>query len=177
MSKLLEQLLATHSSPAICGLKASNLINIKYSDSIYKEIKELNKKHPKLCFYILKKDKDKVLVLVYRKNILKKQLFESDNLAFLEELGYDTKSVDSMLQCLKERMKLDDFPHEIGVFLGYDLSDIKSFINGNVCLYVGYWKVYSKLDEKMELFNRYTRCKNIVTKMIDKGYPLENFMR
>lgn len=177
MSKLLEQLLATHSSPAICGLKASNLINIKYSLSIYEEIKELNKKHPKLYFYILKKDKDKVLVLVYRKNILKKQLFESDNLAFLEELGYDTKSVDSMLQCLKERMKLDDFPHEIGVFLGYDLSDIKSFINGNVCLYVGYWKVYSKLDEKMELFNRYTRCKNIVTRMIDKGYPLENFMR
>ena len=177
MSKVLEQLLVTHSSPAICGLKASNLINIKYSDSIYKEIEELNKKHPKLCFYILKKDKDKVLVLVYRKNILKKKLYESENLAFLEELGYDTTSVESMLLCLKERMALDDFPHEVGVFLGYDLSDIKSFMNGNVCLYVGYWKVYSKLDEKIELFNRYTRCKNIVTKMIDKGYPIENFMR
>ncbi len=38
MSKVLEQLLAFHSSPAICGIKASNLINIKYSDSIYNEI-------------------------------------------------------------------------------------------------------------------------------------------
>lgn len=46
MSKILEQLLATHSSPAICGLKASNLINIKYSDSIYQEIEELNRKPP-----------------------------------------------------------------------------------------------------------------------------------
>lgn len=177
MSKILEQLLAAHSSPAICGLKASNLINIKYSDSIYNEIEELNKKYPRLCFYILRKDKDKVLVLVYRKNILEKKLYEDDNKSFLEELGYDTTSVDSMLECLKERMALDDFPHEIGVFLGYDLSDIKSFINGNACIYVGYWKVYSKLDEKIELFNKYTRCKNIVTKMIDKGYPIENFMR
>ena len=89
----------------------------------------------------------------------------------------DVSSVDSMLLCLKERMENDDFPHEIGVFLGYDLSDIKAFIKGNACLYVGYWKVYSRVDEKIELFNKYTKCREIVNKMIDKGYPIENFMR
>lgn len=177
MSKTLEQLLAMHSSPAICGIKASNLINIKYSDSIYKEIEELNRKYPRLCFYILKRDNDKVLVLVYRKKVLERKLFDTDNQNFLKSFGYDTSSVDAMLSCLKERILLDDFPHEIGVFLGYDLSDIKSFIEGKSCVYVGYWKVYSKLDEKIELFNKYTRCKEVVTKMIDKGYPIENFMR
>lgn len=177
MSTILEQLLANHSSPAICGLKASNLINIKYNDSIYNEIEELNKLYPSLCFYILKKENDMVLILIYRKKVLEKKLFENDNKSFLKQLGYDTTSVESMLLCLKERMKKDSFPHEIGVFLGYDLSDIKSFIKGNKCLYVGYWKVYSNLEEKMKLFNKYTKCREIVMKMIDKGFPLENFMR
>ena len=177
MSTILEQLLANHSSPAICGLKASNLINIKYNDSIYNEIEELNKLYPSLCFYILKKENDMVLILIYRKKVLEKKLFENDNKSFLKQLGYDTTSVESMLLCLKERMKNDSFPHEIGVFLGYDLSDIKSFIKGGKCLYVGYWKVYSNLEEKMKLFNKYTKCREIVMKMIDKGFHLENFMR
>jgi hypothetical protein len=82
-----------------------------------------------------------------------------------------------MLLSLRERMEEDSFPHEIGVFLGYDLSDIKSFIEGKECLYVGYWKVYSNVEEKMEIFDKYARCKNAVMRMIDKGYPIENYMR
>ena len=136
MSKVLEQLLAFHSSPAICGIKASNLINIKYSDSIYLEIEELNKKYPRLCFYILKRNKDNVLVLVYRKKVLAKKLNEDDNKSFLLEQGYDVSSVDSMLLCLKERMENDDFPHEIGVFLGYDLSDIMNSKQHLICFHL-----------------------------------------
>ena len=82
-----------------------------------------------------------------------------------------------MLDSLKERINQDSFPHEIGVFLGYDLSDIKSYIDGKECLYVGYWKVYSNVSEKVKLFNKYTRCKNAVIRMLDKGFPIENYMR
>ena len=35
MSHWLERTLALHSSPAICGIKASNLINMDYSDELY----------------------------------------------------------------------------------------------------------------------------------------------
>ena len=109
--------------------------------------------------------------------MLERELNRNSNKEFLKELGYDVSSIDSMLLCLKERIAYDDFPHEIGVFLGYDLSDIKSFIENKKCLYTGYWKVYSNLDEKLELFSKYTRCKNCVIKMIDKGFPIENFMK
>ena len=177
MSRLLERALALHSSPAICGIKASNLINIEYSEDLYRELEELNKRFPNFFFYILKKDKNKVLILIYRKRILELKLSEKSNKEFLENLGYDVSSIDSMLLCLKERIKNDDFPHEIGVFLGYDLNDIKSFMENRKCIYTGYWKVYSNLDEKKKLFNRYTKCKNCVIKMIDKGFPIENFMR
>ena len=177
MSNLLQFQLAIHSSPAICGIKASNLINIKINDTLYEEIEELNNKYPNLCFYVLKNDGNNALILIYRRKVLEKKLFENDNKSFLNSIGYNTESVDSMLNSLKERISSDNFPHEIGVFLGYDLSDIKSYIEGKSCLYVGYWKVYSNVEKKKELFEKYTKCKNIVIKMIDKGFPIENFMR
>ena len=167
MSTQLQRALAIHSAPALCGIKASNLINVDYSDDLFKEIEELNKKFTNFRFYILKKDKNKVLILIYRKRVLERELNRNSNKEFLKELGYDVSSIDSMLLCLKERIAYNDFPHEIGVFLGYDLSDIKSFIENKKCLYTGYWKVYSNLDEKLELFSKYTRCKNCVIKMID----------
>lgn len=177
MSKLLEKALAIHSSPAICGIKASNLICLDYSNSIYDEIEELNKQYPKLSFYILRKCKNKILILVYRKDVFKRHLYREENIKFLQELGYDTNSVIEMLSYLKLKMTYEEFPHEIGIFLGYDLSDVKGFIKGESCLYVGYWKVYSDVYEKIKLFNKFTRCKNIVNRLVDGGMPLERFMR
>ena len=177
MSIFLERTLAIHSSPAICGIKASNLINIKYSDDLFKEIEELNSKYPNLSFNILRIIGDKALILIYRKNVLDNELKKKENINYLKSLGYDVSSTSSMINCLKEKIKDNDFPHEIGVFLGYDLSDIKSFVSGKKCIYVGYWKVYSNLEEKKKIFNRYTRCKDCVTRLIDRGFPIENFMR
>ncbi len=177
MSKTLERLLALHSSPAICGIKASNLICMDYNESIYKEIEELNKSYPKLCFYILKKTDSKVLILVYRKNVFERRLLNNDCINYLKEIGYDTSSIDNMLNDLKSRLNEKEFPHEIGVFLDYDLDDIKSFIEGDKCLYVGYWKVYSNLNEKLQIFNKYKKCTNCVINLINKGYPIESFMR
>ena len=177
MSKTLERLLALHSSPAICGIKASNLICIDYNESIYKEIEELNSRYPKLRFYILKRTDSKVLILVYRKNVFERLMSNEDRINFLKNLGYDTSSIDTMLIDLKERLVEDEFPHEIGVFLGYDLEDIKSFISGEKCIYVGYWKVYSNLNKKLDIFNKYTKCRDCVINLVNKGFPIENFMR
>lgn len=177
MSEVLERLLAIHSSPAICGIKPSNLICIDYDESIYKEIEELNLKYPKLCFKVLKKTDSKVLILVYRKNTFKKSLMNNDYINFLENIGYDTSSIDNMIEDLKIRLNEEEFPHEIGIFLGYDLDDIKSFIDGKECIYVGYWKVYSRLNEKIKIFNKYTKCRDCVINLINKGFPIENFMR
>lgn len=177
MSSLLQRILAMHSSPAICGIKAANLINLKITDKLYEEIEELNKNYPNLSFYVLKNDGLNALILIYRKKVLERFLFKEDNKSFLKSIGYDTTSVSTMLESLNERINEDSFPHEIGVFLGYDLSDIKSYIDGDECLYVGYWKVYSNVEQKKEIFDKYTKCKNAVMRMINKGFSIENFMR
>lgn len=179
MSKRLAKLLAVHSSPAICGLKASNLINIEYSESICSEIDLLNEKYnPKIYFRILKRTRNNVLILVYKNDVLKNHLYKEEVRDYLFNKGYISNDLEYVIKEIQNRIDSDSFPHEIGVLLGYDLNDIKSFELGDKeCIYVGYWKVYSNLEEKINLFNRFTKCKDCVVKLVDKGYPLENFLR
>ncbi|MCR5308314.1 MAG: DUF3793 family protein, partial [bacterium] len=79
---------------------------------------------------------------------------------------------------LKRRINTDTFPHEIGVFLGYDLKDTKEFINGNKKpLLKGLWNVYSNKREKEILFEKYNRCRSCVLRLVNKGFSIENFMK
>lgn len=57
-----------------------------------------------------------------------------------------------------------EFPHEIGVFLGYPLSDVRGFLEdeGRNCAYVGYWKVYDNVHSKIRLFQRYDEHRELV---------------
>ena len=56
-------------------------------------------------------------------------------------------------------MQKQEFPHEIGLLLGYPVEDVEGFIcNGEEnCLYVGYGKVYGELPEKMRLFYKFEK--------------------
>ena len=43
--------------------------------------------------------------------------------------GYDTSNLEACLERLKERIaQCEEFPHEIGMFLGYPLEDVRGFI-------------------------------------------------
>ena len=54
-----------------------------------------------------------------------------------------------------------EFPHELGIFLGYPLADVKGFIehNGKDFLYQGYWKVYENVEERKKMFSIYNVVK------------------
>ena len=54
------------------------------------------------------------------------------------------------------------FPHEIGVFLGYPVKDVRGFIEneGKRYLMIGYWKVYSDLADARMIFKEYDRAKD-----------------
>ena len=50
-------------------------------------------------------------------------------LAFLESCGYESGDTDFLLKQLSGRLCLEqDYPHEIGLFLGYPLADVVGFI-------------------------------------------------
>ncbi len=64
-----------------------------------------------------------------------------------------------------------EFPHEMGIFLGYPLGDVKGFIRhrGRDFLYCGYWKVYENEAEARKLFSVYTSVKQQMLKELYQG--------
>ena len=68
-----------------------------------------------------------------------------------------------------------EFPHEVGLFLGYPPEDVKGFIdhraNGFKC--AGLWKVYGDEKKARSLFEKYRKCTEIYCALWQSGLKLE----
>lgn len=121
-----EDLLVFHASPVICGIKAANLFQIRSTDLTYvrcviKSWEEAIKtcKSCDLKFKLIAKKEKGFLVLAYRKSKLESILKDEEIKTFIRNFGYDDINLAKCLNRLAIRLKVDDFPHEIGLFLGY----------------------------------------------------------
>jgi hypothetical protein len=65
----------------------------------------------------------------------------------------------------------EEFPHEIGFFLGYPPEDVLGFIRhrGARCKLCGTWKVYSDVEKARLLFGEYARCRQRLLEYIRGG--------
>ncbi|MFR5832450.1 MAG: DUF3793 family protein [Acutalibacteraceae bacterium] len=115
------------------------------------------------------------LLYVYDRLSLADMLFDKEVKAFLEALGYEYSTVEKAIEQLKARFEIGrSFPHEVGVFLGYALEDVKGFMQDPAGgkLIKGYWKVYVDAEEKGRIFDRYRKyCENACEKL-KSGQPL-----
>jgi hypothetical protein len=151
-------------APVIEGLKCAMLLNISRPGENVKPAWDMAKGELSLLFGVefaeLICGEQSVIILLYRREMLLDALGCDGVREFLSGLGYD--GFDSELSCietLKEKFQAG-VPHEIGVFLGYPLEDVKGFIdNGwrNSKL-VGYWKVYGDEISAMKKFEEYKRA-------------------
>lgn len=66
------------------------------------------------------------------------------------------------------------FPHEIGLFLGYPVEDVKGFIEnkGENCVKCGAWKVYCNPEEKMHFFCKMKRCTEAYMRFFNNGMEI-----
>ena len=116
-----------------------------------------------------------VLVYVYRPARVAKLLADDRTLAFLAGEGYTPGTADELLAQLAERLCCEqDFPHEIGVFLGYPLADVIGFIQnrGKNFTACGYWKVYTDPAAAQAEFDRYKKCERIYARCYHNGTPI-----
>ncbi len=161
-------------APTIAGLKTSNLLIVskEQEDSVRYVLR-----HSRLLGYRLVYDRYRVVFLVFNKEMLINYLSCYEVKQFLLDYGYNTKSFGESLRQFKDRYlayikNRKEFPHEMGVFLGYPLCDVKGFIdnNGDDFVYSGYWKVYDNVDEARKLFARFDKVKDeMVRKLYLKG--------
>lgn len=72
------------------------------------------------------------------------------------------------------RVCRNEFPHEIGFFLGYPYEDVIGFIKnrGQNYLEVGPWKVYANQNQARRTFACYRRCASIYASAYRSGQSL-----
>lgn len=170
-------------APTLAGIKTGSLFSIKNNDKRYvvKRLRKLNHlmRQYGLRIIPLKYAKDYTLIYVYRPEYLDKDLNDPVAIDILNEKGYIDKNADLCVCHLVERLRDSaDFPHEIGLFLGYPPEDVKGFINspdaGVKC--VGYWKVYGDVKNALTQFRRINRCTEIYKERVRHGTPLEELI-
>lgn len=169
------EMLVRHCAPTLAGMKIGNLV--AYTTTDRKEldliIKQRNAQfnHKGVYFTVLKWQKGRTLVYVYRKKQLLQTLQSPEIQVFLQSKGYHDFKLEHALSVLRAHLIDKDFPHEIGVFLGYPLEDIKAFIEHKGANYkcVGCWKSYTDEQEAKKIFAKYSKCTRVYCEQLAQG--------
>ena len=168
--------LALQCAPVIAGIKISNLLTIPANK--LKELSAILKKTT-LSFRVIYPGRERLVILVYREEELRKYLMSEEVEGFIYGLGYKTSDISEMFPIFVRRyiryMEIKkDFPHELGLFLGYPVEDVEGFIrhNGKNYLYSGYWKVYKDAEAKIKLFKNYEKVQTEIVRMLYEGIDI-----
>ena len=116
------------------------------------------------------------MIYLYREAWITRILCQPEIQDFLRRQGYrPEEGCQAMLTRLSRRLCLEeDYPHEIGVFLGYPLEDVEGFIRhrGMDFTCCGYWKVYGDAAAAQRRFDCYRRCTRICLERLRRGTAL-----
>lgn len=180
MERQFEQDLAFYCAPALAGIKPSNLLSC--SRETYPDLPSLAAQYnrelsgAKIRFRILCSCGRRQLLLVYRSDRLEQQLRQPAVASLLRALGYPVRAgAEAMLEYLGVRFgQGEEFPHEIGLFLGYPVEDVLGFLEnqGKNCRYCGHWKVYGDVGAAKRRFAQYDRCRAALCQRICQGQTL-----
>ena len=167
-------------APTLAGLKIGNLFNCigESGAGIRDDIRSVNRRlGAKGIRAVPVRRKDgSTLVYLYRPKMLEQYFEEPDVRALLEQFGYPEESPECCVSLLAQKLNREqDFPHEIGLFLGYPAEDVKGFIeNHSECSKcVGNWKVYGDVQSAQKKFAAFRKCTEVYCREFRKGVSLE----
>ena len=167
-------------APTLAGLKTSNLLILPRD---LEDDARIALRHTGLMGYRLAYDKQRVIFLVFSRAKLMSYLGKDEVREFLMAFGYDNVSFGAALAVFQKRYEKfistrENFPHEMGVFLGYPLCDVKGFIenDGDKYKIAGYWKVYGDAYNTKRLFKLFDDTKDDMVCKISEGYSLNQII-
>ena len=173
----LEVKIANQCAPVLAGVKPSNMLVLenKHIRDVVRVLEGTG-----LSWRCLYAGEEKNIWLLYRKEAMEETVLGKEQMLFLREWGYEEDTLERMLMKFSQRFrqyrkaKNLPFPHEMGVFLGYPMADVKGFIKyeGKNYLYCGYWKVYENVEERKELFRTYEEIRKVFVEEARKGKNL-----
>ncbi len=152
-----------HSAPVLKNVKMSCMFTVPAGTS--KIICSLLYRTDVRLFCLCSSGRREIIFL-YREKWMERWLNRNEIAGFLSEYGYSDDPLRKKLSYLGERLadyynESRDFPHEMGIFLGYPLEDVRGFIRhqGKNCSCTGYWKVYSDVERAKRMFRLYDEAK------------------
>lgn len=165
--------------PVFLGSKPSEIISVPFHDANrFEKLDDINRyfsKCKKIEYIVIHKENKATKVLFINRDALSKKLSCKKCQNFLKYLGYPKDiDIDSCLNHLVEKLKGDDFPDEIGIFLGYPIKDVVGFMGyGNYTSYnTKYWRVYGDPKPSEDLYSKFlyhrSKMRNLLkTKNLD----------
>lgn len=176
----IENQIVLQCAPLIVGLRISSLFII--SKKNLKQIHGLLRES-QICYYVFYLTEERAVILLYHCRRLEDYLGCTEVRDFLGERGYPRIRLGDILQEFRRRyrhycMGTGDFPHELGLILGYPIEDVKGFIQykGKNPLYAGYWKVYTDVPAKRELFRMFELAKEMLVEFLRNGIDIQDII-
>ncbi len=177
---MFDEMVVRNCAPTLAGIKVGSLFNCvgqDYEDTL-NCVRSLNRRlHPYGVRLITGFSENKPsLVYMYRPEKLRKYFMEEDVRSLLFEFGYEPDDIDGCVKTLIGKLfDSEEFPHEIGLFLGYPSEDVRGFIENHACgsKCIGCWKVYGDVDQARKRFALYNKCTSIYCRRLREGSSIE----
>ncbi len=186
--------------PRAFGLKVSREHKMYNARKIVAYYKNVLEKYG-FCLRVCAEYDDRICLFAYRPKLLKSVLSRFCISEVLHQHGYTGYTLDQYVDELIERLafyhadrgaksvpvcmanrsnapELAPFPHEIGLFLGYPVEDVVSFIAsaGAQSVSVGQWKVYHNNDRAQKQFEVMKRWEDELLNRFNTGSSFKELL-
>ena len=175
-----EEAVILHGAPTLAGIKTGSLFRCEYenAEAMRASLREWNRRFfgKGLRVVPLSFENNRALLYLYRPSRLSRDLNDRAACEILSDCGYCEGSSARCVSCLAKRIRsLKDFPHEIGLFLGYPPEDVRGFMEHRECdlKCVGCWKVYGDEEKAQKTFRLFRKCSRIYRQRWKNGTPIE----
>ena len=168
-------------APTLAGMKTASLFAQEYESrrQVQGEVRQLNRVLvPRgLRAMPLHYGRRRALIYLYRPGRLRQDLRLEQAEAILRSRGYDPEKPEQCIRRLRLRLGAEgEFPHEIGLFLGYPPEDVAGFIGHGTCKCVGCWKVYGDEESAKKTFRQYKACTEVYCNRMRMGATLRELI-
>ncbi|MBU5335680.1 DUF3793 family protein [Intestinibacter bartlettii] len=161
--------------PVILGSKPSEIVNIpgciEDKERKLNEIEGFFGNCRKVKYEIIKVHDGSKRVLFINEKSMNRCLSDKKCKNFLKFLGYPKEyNFETYMKELVFRLESEEFPHEIGIFLGYPLKDVLGFMGYGKQEFVEVcsWRIYGDKEVSYKVYNRFVRDKMKMNNLVEK---------
>lgn len=159
--------------PVILGSKPCEIVNVSGNhnekENKLSEIISFFSDCSKIKYRIVTTNNGGKRVLFINESSMKKVLSNKRCINFLKFLGYkSSENINDYMDELVCRLESNNFPHEIGVFLGYPLKDVLGFMGygKKELVEICNWRIYGDKEVSQKIYNKFTEHKAIMKEMV-----------